>query len=272
VSATLVIHANEGFNAPGPIDFFLPDFLGNKWNESGYVPVLTKAAVLLFFGAVLTFLFLWLTSRDPKVVPTRAQYLGEQAYAFVRNGIGQDIIGPAEYKRWVPLLLSLFYFILFNNLFGIVPLLSFPPFAVVSYAYGLAAMVWIIYNGVGIAAKGFGGYLKATCMPSGVPGWILPLLVPLEFFSNILVRPLTLSLRLFANMFAGHLLIILFSTGGFYLLLHGTGSIVVKPAGLLALAMGVAIGLLEFIVAILQAYVFTLLTATYISGALADEH
>ena len=272
MSATLLIHANEGFNAPGPIDFFLPDFLGNKWNESGYVPVLTKAAVLLFFGAVLTFLFLWLTSRDPKVVPTRAQYLGEQAYAFVRNGIGQDIIGPAEYKRWVPLLLSLFYFILFNNLFGIVPLLSFPPFAVVSYAYGLAAMVWIIYNGVGIAAKGFGGYLKATCMPSGVPAWILPLLVPLEFFSNILVRPLTLSLRLFANMFAGHLLIILFSTGGFYLLLHGTGSIVVKPAGLLALAMGVAIGLLEFIVAILQAYVFTLLTATYISGALADEH
>jgi F-type H+-transporting ATPase subunit a len=272
VSATLVIHANEGFNAPGPIDFFLPDFLGNKWNESGYIPVLTKAAVLLFLGAVLTFLFLRLTSRDPKVVPTRAQYLGEQAYAFVRNGIGQDIIGPTEYKRWVPLLLSLFYFILFNNLFGIVPLLSFPPFAVVSYAYGLAAMVWIIYNGVGIAAKGFGGYLKATCMPSGVPGWILPLLVPLEFFSNILVRPLTLSLRLFANMFAGHLLIILFSTGGFYLLLHGTGSIVVKPAGLLALAMGVAIGLLEFIVAILQAYVFTLLTATYISGALADEH
>ena len=96
MSATLLIHANEGFNAPGPIDFFLPDFLGNKWNESGYVPVLTKAAVLLFFGAVLTFLFLWLTSRDPKVVPTRAQYLGEQAYAFVRNGIGQDIIGPAE--------------------------------------------------------------------------------------------------------------------------------------------------------------------------------
>jgi F-type H+-transporting ATPase subunit a len=272
VSTTLVIHANEGFHAPGPIDFFLPDFLGNKWNESGYVAVLTKGAVLLVFGGVLTFLFLWWTSRNPKVVPSRAQYLGEQAYAFVRNGIGQDIIGPDEYKRWVPLLVSLFYFILINNLFGIVPLLSFPPFARVSYAYGLAAMVWIIYNGVGIAAKGFGGYLKATCVPSGVPGWILPLLVPLEFFSNILVRPLTLSLRLFANMFAGHLLIILFSTGGFYLLLHGTGSFVVKPAGLLALAMGVAIGLLEFIVAILQAYVFALLTATYISGALAEEH
>jgi len=94
----------------------------------------------------------------------------------------------------------------------------------------------------------------------------------LEFLSNILVRPFTLSLRLFANMFAGHLLLILFSTGGAYLLIHATGSVVLKPAGLLAYALGIAIGFLEILVAALQAYVFTLLTAQYISGALASEH
>lgn len=269
---THMVSANAGFNPPGPVEFFLPDFLGTHWDQSGYQAVFTKSAALLLLGAILTYLFLRGTSRNPKIVPSKRQYIGEEAYSFIRNGIGQDIIGPGEYLRWVPLLVSLFFFIIINNLFGIVPFLSFPPFSRVSYAYGMAALVWIIYNGVGIATKGFGGYFKATCVPSGVPVWILPLLVPLEFFSNILVRPVTLSLRLFANMFAGHLLIILFSTGGAYLLLHGTGSIIVKPAGVLAFGMGIAIGFLEVIVATLQAYVFTLLTATYISGAISDAH
>ena len=266
------VSANAGFEPPGPIEFFFPDFTGTHWGDSGYQAVLTKSALLLVLGAALAFLFLRMTSRNPQVVPSKSQYLGEQAYAFIRNGVGQDIIGPGEYLRWVPLLVSLFFFIIINNLFGIVPFLSFPPFSRVSYAYGMAILVWLIYNGVGIATKGVGGYFKATCVPQGVPGWILPLLVPLEFFSNILVRPVTLSLRLFANMFAGHLLIVLFSTGGAYLLLHGTGSIIVKPAGVLAFVMGIAIGFLEVIVATLQAYVFTLLTATYISGAVSDAH
>jgi F-type H+-transporting ATPase subunit a len=170
------------------------------------------------------------------------------------------------------LLVSLFFFILINNLFGIVPLLSFSPFSRASFAYGLALLVWIIYNGVGIADKGFFGYLKHTTVPAGVPAWILPLLVPLEFFSNVLVRPMTLSLRLFANMFAGHLLLVLFSTGGAWLLIDATGSIVLKPAGIVAYLIGIAIGFLEVIVATLQAYVFTLLTATYIGGSLASEH
>jgi F-type H+-transporting ATPase subunit a len=272
VSATHLIQANAGFNAPGPVEFFLPDFLGKHWDQSGYQAVLTKSGVLLLLAAILVYAFLRGTSRNPKVVPTKGQYLGEQAYAFIRNGVGQDIIGPGEFLRWVPLLVSLFFFIIVNNLFGIVPFLTFPPFSKVSYAYGLAALVWVIYNAIGIATKGLGGYLKATCVPSGVPKLILPLLIPLEFFSNILVRPLTLSLRLFANMFAGHLLIILFSSGGAYLLLHGTGSIIVKPAGIVAFVIGIAIGFLEVIVATLQAYVFTLLTATYISGAVGEAH
>ena len=132
--------------------------------------------------------------------------------------------------------------------------------------------MWIIYNGVGIARHGFFGYLKLQTIPSGVPWVILPLLIPLEFLSNILVRPVTLSLRLFANMFAGHLLLLLFATGGEYLLLHATGSIVLKPAGIVAFIIGILVGMLELIVALLQAYVFTLLAAQYVGGALADSH
>jgi F-type H+-transporting ATPase subunit a len=264
--------ATEGFHAPGPIDFFLPDFTGKSWNQDGYQVLLTKSSLLLVLGAVVAYLFLAMTSRRGKVVPTKGQYLGEQAYSFVRNGVAQDIIGAKDFKRYVPLLVSLFFFIVVNNLFSIVPLLQFAPFSRVSFAYGLAVLVWIVYNTVGIMDKGLLGYLKHSTIPAGVPGWILPLLIPLEFLSNIIIRPITMSLRLFANMFAGHLLLILFSTGGAYLLLHATGSVVLKPAGVLAFALGVAIGFLEVVVALLQAYVFTLLTAQYISGALASEH
>jgi len=262
----------SGYTTPGPLEFFLPDFSGKHWNEDGYQVLLTKASVLLVLGAVLAFAFLRVTSRRGEIVPSKTQFMGEQAYSFIRNGIAQDIIGAKQYRRYVPLLVSLFFFILINNLFGIVPFLSFSTFSRSSFAYGLALMVWIIYNGVGIADKGFLGYLKHTTVPSGVPVWILPLLVPLEFLSNVLVRPLTLSLRLFANMFAGHLLIVLFSTGGAWLLIDATGSPVLKPAGIVAYAIGIAIGFLEVIVASLQAYVFTLLTATYIGGSLASEH
>ncbi|MEP6853027.1 MAG: F0F1 ATP synthase subunit A [bacterium] len=261
-----------GFHAPGPLDFFLPDFIGNHWGHHGYTEVLTKSGALLVLGAALAFGFLASAARRGEVVPSKWQFLGESAYDFIRNGVARDIIGEAAFMRYVPLLVSLFFFIIINNLFGIVPLLSFAPFSKVSFAYGLALLVWLIYNGVGIMDKGLVGYLKHATVPAGVPKWILPLLVPLEFFSNILVRPLTLSLRLFANMFAGHLLIILFSTGGAYLLLTAEGSPILKPAGLLAFVMGIAIGFLEVIVAVLQAYVFTLLTATYISGSLASEH
>ncbi len=265
--------ALAGFQSPGPIDFFLPDFFnGKSYGQSGYTPLLTKASALLILGAIVAFVFLRVTSRKSAIVPSKGQYLGEQAYEFVRNGIARDIIGEKAFLRYTPLLVSLFFFVIVNNLFGVVPFLSFSPFSKASFAYGLALLVWLIYNGVGVMDKGLIGYLKHTTIPVGVPGWILPLLIPLEFLSNILIRPVTLSLRLFANMFAGHLLIILFSTGGAYLLIDATGSPVFKPAGVLAYVLGVLVGFLEVVVAVLQAYVFTLLTAQYISGALASEH
>jgi F-type H+-transporting ATPase subunit a len=264
---------SSGFTAPSPSDFFLPDFLGHHWESSSYQPILTKAGVLLVLGMVLTFWFLKGSSGKREVVPGKFQFMGEQAYDFVRNGVARDIIGEQSFMKFVPLLVSLFFFVLINNLFGVVPILSFSTFSRASYAYGLAAMVWIIYNAVGMIDKGPLGYLKHSTVPVGVPVWILPLLVPLEFLSNLIIRPVTLSLRLFANMFAGHLLLILFSTGGAYMLLDATGATYIyKPAGILAFVLGIAIGFLEVVVAVLQAYVFALLTAQYISGALAKEH
>ncbi len=262
--------AGPGFVAPGPGEFQFPKITGGDVQTGGWGLLLTKSSLLLVLGAIVVFVFLAVTARRAAVVPSKLQYTGEQAYNFVRNDIANDVIGP-EFLKYVPLLVSLFFFILVNNLFGLVPILQFPPFSRVSFAYGLAVLVWLIYNGIGVARHGFAGYLRHATIPPGVPKVIYPLIVPLEFLSNIIVRPITLSLRLFANMFAGHLLLLLFSTGGAYLLLTATGP-VVKPAGVLAFVLGILVGFLEFIVEVLQAYVFALLTATYIAGALSEEH
>jgi F-type H+-transporting ATPase subunit a len=114
------------------------------------------------------------------------------------------------------------------------------------------------------------GYLKLQSVPSGVTGPILALLIPLEFLSNIIVRPVTLALRLFANMLAGHLLLILFALGGEYLVMEM--AVQYAPVGILAWLLFIAIAFLELLVQFLQAYVFVLLNAMYIQGALADEH
>ena len=263
----------QGFTPPGPGDFDLPpigpdttfEFLG----QSMYAGV-TKPMLQLVFSAVVLFLFFRVASAKRAMVPGRMQFAGEGMYGFVRNSMGRDIIGSRDFMRFVPYLFALFFFILLNNLFASIPLIQFPTFSRAGMVYGLALLSWVIYNVVGIAKHGVLGYLKLQCVPAGISGAMLLLLVPLEFMSNIIVRPVTLALRLFANMLAGHLLLILFALGGEYLLLEA--SVLVKPVGLLAWALFIAIAFLELLVQLLQAYVFVLLNAMYISGALADEH
>lgn len=227
-------------------------------------------------GAVLVLVFwLWM-SRGQKIVPGRKQFFGELAYDFVRNGIARDIIGP-EFRRYLPLLLTLFSFILVNNLFGQFFLFMFPTFSKIGFAWGLALIAWVTYNGAGIAKHGFFGYLKAATLPAGVPKFLWVLIIPLEFLSNIIVRPLTLGLRLFANLFAGHLVIVVFVVGGTMLLtaaepLAGFPVPLLNVAGVVSIIFSFAIFALELLVGSIQAYIFTVLTAQYVSSAVAEEH
>jgi F-type H+-transporting ATPase subunit a len=253
------------FVAPGPNSF---DFSEVPLFHLGGLAV-TKPMVQLLLGALVVFVFFYAAFRRPSLVPGRMQFAGESAYGMVRNSIGRDIIGSHDFIKFVPYLVTIFFFILINNAFASIPGIQFPTFSRASMAYALAGLSWVIYNAVGIKKHGFIGYLKLQSVPSGVSPVMYPLLVPLEFFSNILVRPVTLALRLFANMFAGHLLLILFSTGGLFLLEYGGIGYVAGPA---AWILAIAISFLELLVQFLQAYVFTLLNAMYISGALADEH
>jgi F-type H+-transporting ATPase subunit a len=167
--------------------------------------------------------------------------------------------------------LAVFSFVLVNNLWGVFPLTLFPTAAHVGWAYGLALVSWVIYNGVGIMRHGPLGYLKRSVLPAGVPPALWIIVIPIEFASNILIRPVTLALRLFANMFAGHLLVLVFVLGGEYLLLH-SDPIVNKVAGGFSLLFSLAILALEIFVEAFQAYIFTVLSAQYIGSALAEEH
>lgn len=272
--AATVSPRTEEFTPPGPGDFNLPpigpdntfEFLG----ETMYLGV-TKPIIMLVLSAVLIFVFFRAAAAQRAMVPGKLQFVGEQLYGSVRNGLGRDIIGSHDFQRFVPYLFTLFFFILVNNFFGSLPFIQFPTFSRSGMVYSLAFLSWLIYNYVGIRAKGgVLAYLKHQSVPQGVPTAVLPLLIPLEFMSNILVRPVTLALRLFANMLAGHILLILFALGGEYLLLHG--AMLVKPVGIIAWLLFIVISFLEILIQFLQAYVFTLLNAMYISGALSDEH
>jgi F-type H+-transporting ATPase subunit a len=213
--------------------------------------------------------FLARSSRNLTVVPGKRQFFIEGTYNLVRNSLGRDIIGAKDFKPFLPLLFSLFIVILVNNLFGVVPFIQFPTFSRLGFAIALTAVVYLTYHGVGIRRKGFFGWIKSF-VPTGLPGWLIPLMFVLEFFTYVIIRPVTLALRLFGNMFAGHLLLLVFTLGGEYLLLHS--SALNKPVGALSFGFTIVMSFFEIIVEFLQAYIFALLAAVYIAGAVADEH
>ena len=251
----------EGFVPPSSNDFNLPPIFGDN-------AFTTKPIVMVFFSVILISIFFIAASRKATVVPSKLQFAGESIYAFVRNDLARDVIGH-EFMRFVPYLFTLFTFILTNILFGIVPLLQFPTMSRVSFPYVLAVFTFVVFHYVGIRKQGLGKYLKDIMFMPGVPKPVYILLTPIELATFFLVRPLTLSLRLFANMFAGHLLLLVFIMGGDHLFKGVIGLKLVSP---FAFAFGIGLTFFEFMVQCLQAYIFTLLTALYIAGALADEH
>ena len=267
---TALLNAGSQFRAsgdgpyiPGPSSFELPAVF-----EVAGLGV-TKPMLLLAFSVVLIAGFFAAAARPAAVVPGRLQFAGEYVYGFVR-GLARDSIGSEHFKPYMPILFSFFTFILANNYYGLIPVLQFPSPARIGFPVALAICAWLLYNGAGIRKHGFFGYLKLQTVPSGVKGPVLGLLIPLEFVSNILVRPLTLALRLFATMFAGHLLLILFSMGADYLMFEKGGLHILSGLG--SGLMFLLISVLELLIMFLQAYVFTLLTAIYVGGAIADEH
>ena len=170
--------------------------------------------------------------------------------------------------RFAGYLTTLFVFILVNNFFAILPFFQISPNSHFAFPATLAVLTYILFNFVGIRKHGVVKYFKNSLVPPA-PWYILPLLIPIEFISTFLIRPFSLSVRLFANMFAGHMLLLVFTLGGFAMI-NANG--LLAPISVLSWLLTIAITFLEFLVIILQAYVFTVLTASYVQGALAEEH
>lgn len=251
----------EEFVPPSSKDFVLPPIFGDN-------AFTTKPIFLIGLSVILISIFFVLSARKAAIVPSKFQFAGELVYGFVRKDLGEEILGH-EFKRFMPYLFSLFTFILTNNIFGIVPFIQFPTFSRISFAYVLGIITFIVFHYVGVRKQGIVKYVKDILFMPGVPKPVYILLTPIEIATYLIVRPLTISLRLFANMFAGHLLLMIFILGGEHLLQGAIGLKLVSP---FAFAFGIALTFFEFLVQCLQAYIFTLLTALYIAGGLADEH
>ena len=262
--ATPLVVPLEGYTPPGVESFNKPPIFDGApgWFNLPMLLAIISVIVIIIFWQVM--------SSKRALVPSKGQFVGEYTYNFVRDGIARDQIGH-DFKTYVPLLVALFSFLLVNNIWEVFPTFIFPTVSHVGWAYGLAILSWVVYNGAGIRKHGFVGYLRRSVLPAGVPVAMWPIVIPLEFLSNIILRPITLSLRLFGNMFAGHLLILIFVVGGEYLLIE-SDPIMNKVAGGVALIFSLVIFALELFVAAFQAYIFTLLTGQYIGTSLADEH
>lgn len=264
MSVALLATGDAGFQAPTTADFWQPIF-----GTDGPFAV-TRASVVILLSVGVLCWWLLASTRRMSLVPSKGQFFTEQVYGLVRNSVARDIIGSRDFLQYLPLLFSMFVLILLNNIFGVIPPVQFPTMSRIGFPVALTLVVFVLYHVLGIRRMGLVGYFKHL-VPQGVPGWVLVLLVPLELLTYFFTRPATLALRLFGNMFAGHLLLVLFITGGEYLVLEaGKGGYV--PVGIFSWVMAFVMTLFELLVEFLQAYIFVLLAALYIAGSLADEH
>jgi len=263
-STSFVGLATEGdsFEPPKPEEFYQPLF-----KVGGFE--FTRPMLLITIAAVILITWLLLSTRRKALVPSKSQYFTEQVYDFVRNGVARDMIGTHDFMRFVPLLFALFVYILLNNWFGSLPPFQNPPMARIALPMGLVAIVYVVYHAAGIKKHGLGGYFKLM-VPPNLPVFLVPVIFILELMTFFLIRPLTLTLRLFGNMFAGHMLMGVFILGGSYLLMSGKIGLMAVSVG--AFGMGFLMQLLELLIQALQAYVFVMLAASYFAGAVADEH
>lgn len=253
-------------------DFVIPP-VGELFNFRPLVEIagglldINRVVLITFLAVGLAVLLFGVAFGNARIVPNRVQATAEAIVEFIRDSIAIDIIGP-EGRRYVPFLTSIFMFVWLNNLFGIIPLFNFPATSRIALPMFLAVVVWLTFLVVGMRAQGPFTYFKDIVVPPGVPKPLLILLGPIEFLSNIILRPVTLTIRLFANMVAGHILltIVFLAMNAFLYLRPGL------PVGLLVLAISpVAVGF-ELFVGLLQAYIFVILTAVYIAGSVHPQH
>lgn len=248
--------ASEAGGGHGPMSQFeIKRMFPLEFN--GYDASFTNSSLFMVIAFLLITSFFAYAMRSRALVPGRLQSLAEMSYEFIANMVRENV--GDEGMKYFPFVFSLFVFVLALNMLGMIP----GTFTVTSHiivTFALAALVFLVVTAIGFARHGF-GYLKLF-VPDGVPIWLMPLIVPIELISY-LIRPVSLSVRLFANMMAGHTMLKVFA--GFAVSLP----VVAKAAPVL---FTMAFTGLEFVVAFLQAFIFTVLTCIYLNDAVNMHH
>jgi F-type H+-transporting ATPase subunit a len=267
-------------------EFALPDWI--SINIGGLDLSINKAVLYIFLATLLTVGVMIYAARRMAARPTgRLQTVVEMAFGLMRDNITRGNMDSRMAAKWFPFIATLFLFIWFSNMIGYIPLptnsthtfeiagLEIPSFALyaatanISIPLVLALVVWFAYHIEGVRKHGFFGYIRSW-VPAGVEGFMVGPILAIEALSHF-VRLISLSLRLFANILAGHLLI-LFMAGGLVVLL-GMGVFGSVVLGISTGALAVIFFLFEIgLVATLQAFIFSTLTAIYLGGAVAEEH
>jgi F-type H+-transporting ATPase subunit a len=255
-----------GFVAPGLGEFY-PEPIA-QFSLLGIDFEITRITLILWIATAAIIAFLVAAVRKPSIVPGKLQFVGETGYSLIRDGVARDVVGPRGLP-FAPFLASLFFFILANNIMAIVPFAQISPMSKFAFPLVLAAICWVLYIYIGIREQGAGKYFKDILFLPGVPKPMYILVTPIEILQNFVVRPFTLAVRLFANMFAGHMLPVVFALGAVYLFQVGNYSVIFGPISAL---MAIVMTFFELLVIFLQAYVFTVLMGTYLNGSIEAEH
>ncbi|WP_043603997.1 MULTISPECIES: F0F1 ATP synthase subunit A [Protofrankia] len=260
--------ADEGFHGPTKEVFQTPHWFDVELGSVDFY--LNKATALGIFAALVVGVVFWLGFRRATVVPRGVQNVCESIYDFIDTSIARDVIGE-QGRKYTPYLVVLFTFVLVSNVLAIIPGAQFPPTSRIAIPIVLSAITYVLFNRAGIRAVGARAYFGHMVNPAPTAPFPVKLLLgPIELLSTLIVRPFTLAVRLFANMFAGHILLLVFSLGADYLL--------PKPPfvfGVASLLMTIVLTGFELVIDFLQAYIITILTAAFIGGALeehGDEH
>ncbi|MDU0349743.1 F0F1 ATP synthase subunit A [Actinomyces sp. MRS3W] len=260
--AAIVPAATEqgGFEPPS-LDDFYPEafaFLGTPFelNRVMLVRIIMTLVLVALFG---------IGAARAKVVPGRFQNVLEMLLDFVRKNIAVEILGEKYGARYAPIITTIFLGVFFLNISGILPGLQIASTGIVGMPLVFAMVSYIAFVYAGIRANGLGKFVKGSLVPAGVPGFLYPLIIPVEFLSTFVLRPLTLTVRLMANMISGHLLLSLCFLATNALFVYATAQL--KVLGTITFAAGIVFILFEAFVAALQAYIFALLSAVYIESS-----
>lgn len=240
-----------------------------EWPEilfEGTPFAVNKTVILLWAAALITgglFIFI---GRNFERIPGKLQSFVEAVVNFIDQGIVGEVMGPKG-RAWTPYLTALFTFVFFLNILEVIPPINFPATSRMAIPLFLAVLTWVLYIVVGIVNQGL-RYFPNMIFPPGVPKALYILIAPIELVSNFIVRPFSLAVRLFANLFAGHLLLTVFFllTASVWAL---NFSAVILP---FTFAAAVALTAFEILVSLLQAYIFTILTAVYVADSMEAHH